>query len=108
VAEPIKFEVLPTVWGADGEEFGGGVHEVAKPTAAFLRLVAGAEAAGTVVVLEASDAHRAKLDSHVQSQEDGEAEYAKAQADGRWHEGNIEQFDLDVMSGVRTNDLGGS
>lgn len=116
----MKLEVLHTQWAAEDEVFAGGVHEIEKPTADFLRLVAGAEAAGSVVVLDASDAHRAKLDRHVQSQEDGEAAYAAAQGDwvppvndengvmveagywtGPWHEANVAQYDLDVMSGAR-------
>lgn len=99
------FEVLTTYWGADDEVFTGGVHEVAKPSPDFLRLVAGAEAAGSVVVLEASDQHRAKLDAAVQSQDDGEAAYDAAVASGDWHEGNLAQFELDVASGARTDSL---
>jgi hypothetical protein len=100
----MKFEVVHTVWGADDEVFGGGVHEVAKPTAAFLRLLAGAEAAGSVVILD-HGGHRKKLDSHVQSQAQGEKAYAAAQKSGDWHEGNLAQFELDVAAGRRTRDV---
>lgn len=101
----MRFEVVHSVWGADDEVFGGGVHEVAKPTNKLLALLAGAEAAGVVVVLEATDAERGKLDKGVQSQDDGEAAYEKAQADGSWHEGNLAQFELDVAAGQRTEEL---
>jgi hypothetical protein len=101
----LKFEVLTTQWTADEETFAGGVHEIAKPSAALLGMIAAAEAAGSVVVIDAADDHRKKLDSAVQSQEAGEAAYAAAQADGSWHEGNLMQFELDVASGVRDGEL---
>jgi hypothetical protein len=91
----MKFEVVHTVWGADDEVFGGGVHEVAKPTAAFLRLLAGAEAAGSVVILDAAG-HRKKLDGHVQSQAQGEKAYAAAQRSGAWHHGNVQQHIVEM------------
>ena len=101
----MRFEVIDTVWGADDEVFGGGVHEIAKPTSAFLALLAGAEAAGAVRILEASTAHRAKIDRHVQSQEDAEAEYEKAQADGRWRVSGAGEVRIFVENGVRSRDL---
>lgn len=116
----MRFDVLHTQWAAEGEVFAGGIHEIEKPTADFLRLVAGAESAGSVVVLDVADAHRAKIEKAVQSQEDGEAAYAEAQGDwiepvkddaglilahgrwsGPWHDANVEQYDLDVLSGAR-------
>jgi hypothetical protein len=60
----MRFEVLNVQWTADDETFGGGVHDVKKPTATFLRLLAGAEAAGAVKVLDAAG-NRAKLNQHV-------------------------------------------
>lgn len=101
----MTFEVLHSQWAADGEVFAGGVHEILKPTPEFLSLLAGAEAAGCVVVLDVSEQHRAKLDKHVQSQEDGEAAYASAVASGDWQEGNLQQFELDVAAGIRTDTL---
>src|SRR4051794_9797597 len=102
----MKIEVIDSRWGADDETFERGVHEIAKPSAAFLRLVAGAEAAGAVVVVDAG-AHRDKLDSYVQSQEAGETAQEAAQADGSWHDGNVAQFELDVANGVRSESIGG-
>jgi hypothetical protein len=64
-----------------------GGENVLEVTAENAPLVAGAEAAGTIRVLEATDAERALLDGHVESQEDGEAAYDAAVADGRWAEG---------------------
>ena len=99
-------EVVHTQWAAEGTVFQGGVHELStaecacgvthgKPDAELLGLIAAAEAAGSVNVLEANSQHRAKLDKAVQSQADGEAAYARAQADGRWQHGNLVQFVAD-------------
>src|SRR3954447_9246527 len=97
----MRFEVLHVQWGADDETFGGGVHDVKKPTAAFLRLLAGAEAAGAVKILDAAG-HRQKLNQHVETQAQSEKAYAAAQRSGAWHEGNQAQFDLDVEAGRRS------
>lgn len=87
----MQIEVLTTVWGAGDAEFAGGVHEV-KLTRTIAAIVAGAEAAGTIRVVGETAAERKMLDRHVQSQDDGEAAYEKAQAEGRWQHGNLLQF----------------
>lgn len=118
--QSMKLDVLRTQWAAEDTVFQGGVHELSsdecpcglthgKPDADLLRLIAGAEAAGSIVVVDASDAHRAKLDKAVQSQEDGEAAYKAAQPvydlttgaileDGPWREGNLLQHALDAAN----------
>jgi hypothetical protein len=114
----VRFEVIYTQWATEDGVFQGGVHELTsdtcpcgvkhgKPSAALLGLLGAAEAAGSIVVLEASDQHRARLDKAVQSQADGEAAYAKAVESGEWHEGNRLQFELDVAAGVRDGSLNG-
>lgn len=97
----MKIEVLHSQWGADGEVFAGGEHEIAKPTSAFLRLVASAEAAGAVRVVSATGAERSKLRDHVETDKVSVKNLAAAQADGRWHEGNWDAFVADVEAGVR-------
>jgi hypothetical protein len=112
----LTFEVIYTQWATDDDVFQGGVHTLGpdtcpcgvkhgKPAAALLTLLGAAEAAGSIVVHEATDAHRAKLDRAVQSQADGEAAYAKAVESGEWQEGNLLQFDLDVAAGRREASL---
>lgn len=91
----MRFRVLHNLWAADHEVFAAGEHEIAKPSASFLRLAAGAEAAGSVEIIDATDEQRGKLDLHVQSQEAGEVAYVQAQEDGRWHHGNLSQFVAD-------------
>jgi hypothetical protein len=92
----VKIEVIYSVWGAEGEEFAGGVHEIEKPTVKFLKLAAAAEAAGVIKVLHASAEERQKLKRHVQSQAAGEAALEKALASGEWHEANLHQFIADA------------
>jgi hypothetical protein len=79
----VKIRVVYSLWGADGfdEPFGGGIHELESLTVAQARSIAGAEAAGVVEVVEATDEERQVLDPHVQSQEDGEAAWQAAQGD---------------------------
>lgn len=96
----MRIKVVYSLWGADDVAFTGGVHDITvlgdgTDEAPFVSpaVVGGAEAAGVVEVVEASETERAALDSAVQSQEDGEAAYATAQEEGGgWHEGNLEQF----------------
>lgn len=87
----MKITVVYSIWGAGEDEFVGGTHDV-KLTKKTAPLFAGGEAAGSIIVEECSDDERALLDGHVESQEDSEAKLAEAQADGRWHEGNLRQF----------------
>jgi hypothetical protein len=96
----MQIEVLDSLWGADGEEYAGGVHEIAKPTAKFLRLAAAAEAVGAIRV-KASAEERARMRSHVESQADSEKARAKAQESGAWYEANMRQFLHDVETGSR-------
>lgn len=121
----MQIEVVYTVWGAEDAVFQGGVHELSagecacgethgEPSADLLRLIAGAEATGSINVLDYTDGERSTLDSHVQSQEDGEAALTEAMGEwvppvkdeatgamlepgywtGGWHEGNLTQFIL--------------
>jgi hypothetical protein len=99
----VKLEVLVTQWTAEGETFGGGVHEIGKPTQKFLRLAAAAEDAGSIKVT-ASKEERTVMTAAVESQSDSEAAYAKAQRDGSWHGGNYDQFMLEVEQGLRDPD----
>lgn len=98
----MKIEVVYSLWGADGldEALQGGEHEIEKPSAKLLRSIAGAEAAGVVRVVKATREERIALNRHVQSQEDGEKAYAKAQGEpdesgqmtGPWQHGNHVDF----------------
>lgn len=91
-------KVTYTLLGVEGadEPLTGGVHDLEAEGIALndtlIRSIAGAEAAGALEVLEATPEQRAALDSHVQSQEDGEAAYAAAVASGEWEQGNLQQF----------------
>lgn len=86
--------------GKDARLFGGGTPDakthVEDFTAKELPLLAGAEADGVVEIVKAPKAARSALSGHVQSQADGEKAYAEAQADGRWHYGNVAQHVADV------------
>lgn len=99
----MKIEVLVTQWSAEGEVFPGGVHEIAKPTKALLRLAAAAEDVGSVKVTASKDERRV-MSASLESQSDSEAAYAEAQRDGRWHEGNYDAFMADVEAGLRDPD----
>jgi hypothetical protein len=88
----VRIEVVHAHWGAEDEVYERGEHELAKPSKKLLRLIAGAEAAGAVVVHVATAAERKLLDGHLQSQADGEAAYKKAVADGDWQHGNLTVF----------------
>lgn len=139
----MKFEVIHAQWAvedranADAEPvsvvFPGGVHDDVKLTKKSAPVFAAAEAAGSIVIHDVTDAERQLLDGHVQSQEDGEAALAEAMGDwiepvykdtknvhgqilhrelvepgrwsGPWHDANLAQFDLDVANGVRTDTL---
>lgn len=132
----MQIEVVYTVWGAEDVVFQGGIHELGadecacgvthgKPDAELLRLIAGAEAAGSVNVLDYGDDERATLDAHVQSQEDGEAALTAAMGDwvppvkdeetgvmlepgywtGGWHEGNLTQFILRLEDLLAADEL---
>lgn len=112
----VTFEVIDSVWSADDVPYTRGEHTVEAPDDDLLRLLASAESAGAVVISDASDEHSAAMDSHVQSQEDGEAALAEAKGawdsehqrwTGDWHEANLAQFELDVDSGARSRSLGG-
>jgi hypothetical protein len=97
----VKFKVLDSQWGADDEVFEAGEHEVAKPTAKFLALIAGGEQAGALEVLEETGAERTKIDGATESQEESEKNLAAAMRSGEWHGANYDQFLLDVEAGTR-------
>lgn len=110
----MKIEVVYSIWGVgddvagDAQVFNGGVQDVrvvessaeyknaggrdASPRAIEARYLAAGEAAGTIVIVEATDAETAQLEGHVESQEDSEAAYEAAVEAGTWHEGNLQQF----------------
>lgn len=91
----MKIEVLHSLWGADEHVFEGGEHEILKPSKRLLALIAGGAHAGAVRVVDATAAEQKALDSHIQTQDAGEAAYAAAVAKGRWHHGNLLQFVID-------------
>jgi hypothetical protein len=100
----VKFEVIHSQWSADGEVYSGGIHEIdLEPEHA--PIFAGAAAAGAITLLGASPTERKLLAGHVESQKASESAYRAAQRDGRWHEGNLQQFELDVVNGVRRAEL---
>lgn len=101
----MKFEVIHSQWSADGEVYSGGIHDDVELTAEIAPLFAGAADAGSILILKASQAEIELLKGHVEPQKTGERAYRIAQKEGRWQEGNLEQFELDVANGVRSRDL---
>jgi hypothetical protein len=108
----VQIEVLTSVWGADDQEFPGGVHDV-KLTRKLAPLVAGAEAAGAIVVVDATSAERKLLERHVQSQEQAEKAQAKAMGDpdpetgsptGPWQHGNHVDFVAQAKARLHADD----
>jgi hypothetical protein len=108
-----KIEVVYGVWGFGATEdkeatvLDGGLHEDFEITAENAPYIAAAasEQAGPVIrILEVSDAEAKLLDGHVESQEDGEAAYEAAQADGSWHEGNLIGFVHDTEARLALSD----
>lgn len=116
----ITFDVLDSNWCAEETSYPRGEHVVEAPDEDLLRLIASAEAAGAVKVIDADENTAVELATHVQSQEDGETALQAAMGEwiepetnadgtiieigrwsGDWHEANVAQFDLDVMSGAR-------
>lgn len=97
-----KIEGVYSQWGygaegdSEGEILTGGLHEDFEITKENAAHIAGGESAGAVRILEASDAERALLEGHVESQEDSEAAYDAAQKDGSWREGHLAQFVADT------------
>lgn len=100
----VKIEVLHSSWGADKDVFAAGAHELGKPAKKLLRLIAGAEAAGALTVLEATTAERKLLDGFVQSQKAGEAAYKQALTKGTWQHGNLTNFVLSREDRVAYSD----
>lgn len=96
----MKVDVLHAECGLGDEVLVGGPQDVVV-TAENAPLLAGAAAAGALNIVEASDEERSLLDGHVQAQEDGEAAYAAAQADGTWREGNELQYALEHPDEIR-------
>lgn len=89
----LVFTTVGGPWTADGETYSDLV-EIDKPSKGLVRLASHAHAAGAIDVIEGLD-QRA-----VQSQDAGEAAYAKAVKAGKWHEGNDLQHAMDVAAGV--------
>lgn len=94
MAGKLVFRTLPHAgsWTASDGTVYTDENEIAKPTKRLIRDASHAHAAGVIEVTEGLDL------SSVQSQEDGEAEYAKAQEDGRWREGQEAQFQLEQQA----------
>lgn len=84
--------------GNDARVFPSGVEHTEEFSDAELKLLEAAHAAGYI---EYTGDTVAVETGHVESQEDSEAAYAQAQADGTWQEGNAQQYELDVASGAR-------
>jgi hypothetical protein len=87
----LVFRTLPHAgsWTPDGDETYVDLSVVKRPSKALVRSAGHAHAAGVIEVLQGLDT------TGVQSQEDGEAEYAKAVEDGLWHEGQEIQAALE-------------
>lgn len=103
----MKIRVLHTVWGAEDEAFEGGEHEISSPSAAFLKLAAGAEAGGAIEILDETKAERAKLARAIESDEDSLAKQEKAIASGEWGVANRAQYELDLANGGLVAAVGG-
>lgn len=90
----MKIEVLHSRWGYEDDVYEGGAREIEKPSKALLAGIAAAAAAPDppLRVVSASKDERAAMEGAVQSQEDGESAYAKAQASGEWQLGNLEDY----------------
>ncbi len=101
----MKLEVIYSVWGADGDEYAGGTHEIEKPSKKFLRLCAAGEAAGAIKVT-ASAEERETMRTALESDADSEKKLAKAMSDGSWHEAQLAQHLLDVEQGAPTGSVG--
>lgn len=86
MGESVTFEVLQSQWGAGEDDvYEGGLHEDVPLTDELAPLLAGAEAAGIIVVHdEISKAARKQLAAHVESQ--GDSEIALNRAFGDWVE----------------------
>ncbi len=92
---PVRFTVLHFSWGAEGDAYPGGAHEVAKPSKALLRAVGSAEAAGVLRVDEATAEQRDAMTSHIEPDDVSVQKLEEAQQDGRWQAGNLAQFVAD-------------
>ncbi len=97
----MKIEVLYSQWGADGQTFAGGIHEIEKPSRTLLKHVAVAEAAGVVKVTASKD-ERSKMGDHVEPDSVSLKIQEKAQAEGDWQVGNLMQHELDVANNAPT------
>lgn len=93
----LVFRTLPHAgaWTCSAGDRYVDVTVVKKPTKALVRDVGHAHAAGVVEVLQGLDL------TGVQSQEDGEAAYEAAVADGRWHEGQALQAAVEAEARER-------
>jgi hypothetical protein len=96
----VKLEVLQAKVGLDGEEFAGGVHEIAKPTKKLLRAAAMQEKVGAVKVT-ASKEEREVMRAAVEPDSESERKRLAAMESGEWYEANIRQFLHDVEHGGR-------
>lgn len=82
-------------WASDAGQFESGMeHEVEGSDA--IRLVAAAEAAGSLVEVQYDGQAEKVAQAAIESQEASEAAQAKAMADGSWAVGNAMQSALDV------------
>lgn len=70
-------------------------------TADLVRALACAEKTGAVEILEADAQAKKTLAGAVESDEASAKALDKAMADGRWQEGNVVQYELDVAAGAR-------
>ena len=97
----MEITVLHFSWAYEDESFAGGPHTINgeececgakhKPTKALVEGIAAAADCPDppVEILVAPNKLLPWIKGAVQSQEDGEAAYAKAQADGSWQVGNV-------------------
>ncbi len=97
----MKLEVIHSAWGADGQEYAGGSHEIAAPSRKFLKLVAAAEAVGAVKA-HASKEEREMISSALESDADSEKKLAKAVESGEWQKSNLAQYIHDAKARLGT------
>jgi hypothetical protein len=96
----MRLEVLQAKVGLDGDEFAGGLHEIAKPSKRLLRAAAVQEKLGAVKVTASKD-ERAVMNAAVEADTESEKKRRAAMKSGDWYEANHRQFLHDIDAGAR-------
>lgn len=107
----LTVRVLASQWAwSDPDEaivLAGGDHALpsddVKLTADLARAIACGVMAGALEVLEADPQADKAIRAAVERHNDSLKAQARAVADGRWQEGNLAAFDLDVAAGARSD-----